>query len=47
MFDVLIKTQNRLVIRDGTTREDIHSNQEYMDLAESKLNWANYEHRMQ
>ena len=44
MFDVLIKTKNRLVIRDGG--EDIHTSAKYIDLAESVLNRANYEHRM-
>ena len=47
VFDVLIKTQNRLVIRDGQTREDRHCSAEYIDLAESFLNRANYTHRME
>ena len=46
MFDVLIKTKNRLVIRDGPKGEDIHESAKYIDLAESVLNRANYEHRM-
>ena len=45
VFDVVIKTQNRLVIRDSNG-EDIHCSSDYIDLAESVLNQANYEHRM-
>ena len=41
----MIKTQNRLVIRDTKTKIDIHCSSEYLDLAESILNFANYEHR--
>ena len=44
MFDVLIKTQNRLVIKHGDS--DIHMSDAYIDLAESVLNTANFEHRM-
>ena len=46
IFDVVIKTKNRLVVRDGKSQEDIHCSQEYIDLAESYLNSSNYMHRM-
>ena len=46
VFDVLIKTQNRLVIEDPKAQGDIHSSKDYIDLAESVLNRANYDHRM-
>ena len=48
IFDVLIKTKNRLVIVDPSTEtnRDIHGTLEYINLAESVLNRANYEHRM-
>lgn len=45
VFDVLIKTQNRLVIKEGDV--DIHCSTDYIDLAESILNTANFHHRMQ
>lgn len=44
VFDVLIKTQNRLIIKEGD--QDIHKSAAYIDLAESVLNTANLEHRM-
>ena len=47
IFDVLIKTKNRLVIADPKTYQDIHGTLEYINLAESVLNRANYEHRME
>ena len=47
IFYVLIKTKNRLIIRDVKTKQDIHSQLEYINLAESVLNQANYLHRMQ
>ena len=47
IFDVLVKTKNRLVIADPKTRQDIHGTLQYIDLAESVLNRANYEHRME
>ena len=48
IFDVLIKTKNRLVIVDPSAeaKRDIHGTLEYINLAESVLNRANYEHRM-
>ena len=47
IFDVLVTTKNRLIIADPKTHQDIHGTLEYIDLAESVLNRANYEHRME
>ena len=36
-----------MIIRDSKSQEDLHKSERYIDLAESILNRANFEHRQQ
>ena len=48
IFDVILKTKNRLMIVDSNQSDpDIHSSLDYINLAESVLNRANFEHRIE
>ena len=44
IFDVVIRTPNRLIVRDENGR-DIHTTSAYLDMVEEALNPANLRHR--